>query len=142
MKTAVLVATLSIRDNAKLLKQIESGFKRKLYRNKHQPKVLIERQNRYLDYLSNPSFLGVNRVFVLSFENKADRKARKGYLLPNVGTVDYTVMLDGQKCFEQPLKIDQITYDNIQKITIGQGVDYTAACLLDYVYFKEHYKQF
>ena len=51
-------------------------------------------------------------------------------------------MLDGQNCFEQLFKKDQITYDNMQKIAIGQEDDYIAACLLDYIYFKQHYKQF
>ena len=31
-------------------------------------------------------------------------------------------------------------YDNILKITIGQGDDYTTGCLLDYPCFKENYK--
>ena len=108
-KTSVSIATLSTQDNVKLLKQLESDFKRKIDRNKYQPKVSIERQNQYLDYLSNPSFLRVNRLFVLSFENTADRKAHKGYPLPNVGKKDYNVMLDGRNCFEQLLKKDQIT---------------------------------
>ena len=32
------------------------------------------------------------------------------------------------------------TYENIRKITTGQGDDYTTGCLLDYAYFKDHYK--
>ena len=42
--------------------------------------------------------------------------------------------------FDQPVKNDIRTYDNIRKITAGQGDDYTTVCLLDYPYFKEHYK--
>ena len=33
-----------------------------------------------------------------------------------------------------------ITYENIRKIATGQGDDYTTGCLLDYPYFKDHYK--
>ena len=33
-----------------------------------------------------------------------------------------------------------MTYDVIQKITTGQGDDYTTGCLLDYNYFKNYYK--
>ena len=49
---------------------------------------------------------------------------------------------NGKKFFDQPTKNDLKTYDNIQKITTGQGDDYTTAtgCLLDYPYSKEHYK--
>ena len=40
---------------------------------KYQPKVSTERQNQYLDFLNDPTFQGVNRLFVLSFENEAQR---------------------------------------------------------------------
>ena len=40
----------------------------------------------------------------------------------------------------QPVKNDKVTYENIRKITIGQGDDYTTGCLLDYTYFKKYYK--
>ena len=49
-------------------------------------------------------------------------------------------MIDGQNVFDQPAKNDLRTYDNVQKITIGQGDDYATGCLLDYAYFKENYK--
>ena len=50
-------------------------------------------------------------------------------------------MIDGKKFFDQPLKNDLITYENIPKITgQGQGDDYTTGCLLDYDYFKKYYK--
>ena len=49
-------------------------------------------------------------------------------------------MIDGQKIFDQPVKNDLRTYDNIKKIATGQGDDYTTDCLLDYPYFKEHSK--
>ena len=49
-------------------------------------------------------------------------------------------MIDGKNFFDQPIKNDLIAYENIQKIAPGQGDDYTARCLLDYNYFKNHYK--
>ena len=49
-------------------------------------------------------------------------------------------MIDGQNDFDQLVKRDMRTYDNIQKIAIGQGDDYTTSCLLDYPYFQEYYK--
>ena len=42
--------------------------------------------------------------------------------------------------FDQPVKNNFRTYDNIQKITIGQRDDYATGCLLDYNYFNEYYK--
>ena len=35
---------------------------------------------------------------------------------------------------------DLRTYDNVRKLMIGQGDDYTVGCLLNYLYFKEHFK--
>ena len=49
-------------------------------------------------------------------------------------------MIHGQNFFNQPVKNNLRTYDNIRKVTIGQGHDYTNGCLLDYPYFKENYK--
>ena len=49
-------------------------------------------------------------------------------------------MIDGKNFFYQPVKNDKVTYENITKITIGQGDDYTTDCLLDYTYFKKYYK--
>ena len=42
--------------------------------------------------------------------------------------------------FDQPIKNNKITYENIRKISTGQGDDYTTGCLLDYTYFKNYYK--
>ena len=53
---------------------------------------------------------------------------------------DYNVMIDGQNIFDQSIKSDMKTYDNIQKIATGQGDDYSTGCLLDYLYFKDHFK--
>ena len=49
-------------------------------------------------------------------------------------------MIDGKNVFDQPINSMTKTYENIRKITIGQGDDYTTGCLLDYSYFKNHYK--
>ena len=51
---------------------------------------------------------------------------------------DYNVMIDGKNVFDQPVKNDKVTYENIRKITIGQGDDYTTGCLLNYTYFKKY----
>ena len=49
-------------------------------------------------------------------------------------------MTDGKNFFDEPVKNDQVTYENIRKITIGQEDDYTTGCLLNYTYFKKYYK--
>ena len=49
-------------------------------------------------------------------------------------------MIDGKNFFDQPINSMTKTYENIRKIATGQGDDYTTGCLLDYSYFKDHYK--
>ena len=49
-------------------------------------------------------------------------------------------MTNGKKFFDQPVKNDKIMYDNIGKVAIGQGDDYTTGCLLGYIYFKNYYE--
>ena len=49
-------------------------------------------------------------------------------------------MIDGKNVFDQPINSMTKTYKYIRKISTGQGDDYTTGCLLDYIYFKNHYK--
>ena len=49
-------------------------------------------------------------------------------------------MIDGKNFFDQPVKNNKVTYENIRKIATGLGDDYTTDCLLDYIYFKHYYK--
>ena len=78
----------------------------------------------------------MNRLFVLAFENDAQRTSNKRYYIPNVKIKDYNVIIDGKNFFDQPVKNYKVTYKNIRKIPIGQGDDYKTGCLLDYTYFK------
>ena len=77
---------------------------------------------------------------VLSFEDSTVRESYKQYFLPSLEVKDYNVRINGRDLFDQSVKNDLRTYDNILKITIGQGDDYTTVCLLDYTYFKKYHK--
>ena len=76
----------------------------------------------------------------LAFENDAQRTRNKRYYNPNVEKKDYNLMIDGKNIFEQPVKNDKVTYEDIRKITAGQWDDYITGCLLDCTYFKIYYK--
>ena len=77
------VVTLSTQDNAKLLLQLKSGFKGTISWNKYLAKPELLAENENLNHLIEPSFQGVNRLFVLAFENDAQRINEKKYI-PNV----------------------------------------------------------
>ena len=136
----VPVITLSTQDNSKLLQQLKSGFKRVINWNKYFSKPELLAQNPNLSHLVEPSFQGVNRLFVLAFEYDTQRKSHSDYYLPNVEIKNYNVMINGENFFDQPIKNNKVTYENIRKIAAGQGDDYTTGCLLDYPYFKNSYK--
>ena len=97
-KLYVPVVTLSAQDNAKILPQLKTGFKRTISWNKYQSEPTLQKQNRYLNYLIDPSFQEVNKLFVLSFENDKHRRSYKRHFLPTE-IKDYNVMIDGKKFF-------------------------------------------
>ena len=139
-KLYVPVVTLSTQENTKFLLQLKSGFKRVINWNKYLSKPELLAQNPNLTHLVEPSFQGINRLFVLAFENDNDRTSNEEYYLPTVEIKDYNIVINGENFFDQPIKNNKITYDNIRKIATGQGDDYTTGCLLDYPYFKDTYK--
>ena len=139
-KLYVPVATLSIQENTKFLQQLKSGFKRVINWNKYLSKPELLAQNPNLNHLVEPSFQGVNRLFVLAFEGDAQRTSHEAYYLPNVEIKDYNIMINGENVFDQPIKSNKVTYKNIRKIATCKGDDYTSGCLLDYPYFADTYK--
>ena len=78
----------------------------------------------------DPSFQGVNRLFVLSFENENDRTVHTKYYLPIVEIKVYNVVIDGKNFFVQPVKSTVRINNNIQEIARVQADDYTTGSLL------------
>ena len=139
-KLYVPVVTLSTQDNEKLLEQLQSGFKRVISWNKYLSKPELFAKNPNLNHLIEPSFQGVNRLFALAFENDTQRTSHTGSYLPNVEIKHYNVMINGENFFDQPIKDNKVTYENIRKVATGKGGNYTTGCLLDYPYFRDNYK--
>ena len=92
-KLYVPVVTLSTQENAKLLQQLKSGFKRVITWNKYLSKPELLRQNPNLNHLGEQSFQGLNRLFLLGFEDDAHRRSSKRYNFPNVEIKDYNIMI-------------------------------------------------
>ena len=106
----VPVVTLWTQDNAKLLPQLKSGFKRTINWNKYLSKPELLAHNANLNYLIEPSFQGIDRLFVLAFENDVQRTSKKRYYIPNVEVKDYNLMIDGKNFFGEPVKNDKVTW--------------------------------
>ena len=95
-------------------------------------------KNDNFNYLIDPKFIKVNRLFVLSFENENDRTTLSKYFVSNAQIKDFNVLIDGKSFSDTPIKNDEETYEQI--IEMGRNNDYTAGNLLDYEYFSKHYK--
>ena len=99
----VPVVTLSTQDNAKLLAQWKSGFKRAISWNKYLSKPKLLRRNPNLNHLVEPSFKGVNRL--LSVESYVQRTSSKRYYLPKAEIKNYNVVIDGKTFLISQYKI-------------------------------------
>ena len=98
-KLYVPVVTLSKENDIKLLEQLKSGFKRTIKWNKYRSQMTIQPQNNNLNYLIDPTFANVNRLFVLSFSrnyNTDNRDSFSHYYVPNVKIKDFIVLIDGK----------------------------------------------
>ena len=95
-------------------------------------------KNNNLNHLIDHTFTNVNRLFVLTFENKDDITSFSKYYLPKVEIKEFNALIDGKPFFEIPVKNKEEVYEAI--IEISKNNDYTNYNLLDYEYFKDHYQ--
>ena len=144
-KLYVPVVTLSKEDNKDFIEQQNTGFQRSIYWNEYKTKEINEDADaNVLKYINlDPSFQGVNRLFVMAYlrgNNQFTRNSKRKYYLPRIYLNKYNVIIDGRNFYDNPIKSDIKKYRELKKVMIGKGEDYTTGSLLDYYYFKEHYK--
>ena len=72
--------------------------------------------------------------------NRSTRDRRTRYCLPTIDLNKYNVIIDGRNFYDNPIESDIEKYRELKKVMIGKGEDYTTGSLLDYYYFKKHYK--
>ena len=133
--------SLSKENDIKLLEQLKSGFKRTIKWNKYRSQMTIQPQNNSLNYLIEPTFTNVNKLFVLSFlrnNNTDSRYSYSSYYAPKIQTSDFNVLIDGKIFFDLPVKNEEEAYEKV--IDMSNNNDYTTGNLLDFAYFKRNYK--
>ena len=134
-KLYVPILTLSTKDNVNLTKQLNEGFKRFVYWNEYKSKIETKAADNTIGNDDANNDLPINNI-----ANRLQRDSHRKYFLPRVDITNYNVLIDGRNFYDQPIN-DQIrNYDETRKITTGKGDDYTTGCVLDYQYFKNHYK--
>ena len=138
-KLYVSVNTLSAEIDNKLLEQLKTGLKRIIKWNKYRSEMWNQARNKNLNYLIDPTFTNLNRLFVLSSENENDRVYfSKYYYLPKAEIKDFNVLIGGKPFFEIAVKNKEEAYEAI--IEMSKNNEYTTDNLLDYEYFSRHYK--
>ena len=137
-KLYVPAVTLSKDDEIKLLTNLKSGFKREIIWNKYRSQMTTEAVNNNLNILIDPTFTNVNRLFVLAYRTADDRQSFSHFYLPRVMVKDFNVIIDKLAFFDLPIKTEEEAYEKI--IDISRNNEYTTGNLLDYDYFKKHYK--
>ena len=156
-KLYVPVVTLSTKDNNNLTKQLNDGFKRSIYWNQYVSKPFTEQaadKTGITRLALDAAFQGVNRLFVLAFEdtraneaadasaprnlvaNRVIRNTYRKYFVPRVDITSYNVLIDGRNFYDQPINDSIRKYDEIRKIETGTGDNYATGCLLDYDYLS------
>ena len=91
------------------------------------------------------SYERVKRLFVLAYDNTSgDNQASidsfKKILSSDSKTENYNIEIDGRNFYKQPINDSVKQYDEVRKISTGQGDDYRTGCLLDFAYFEKNYR--
>ena len=141
----VPVVTLSKEDNKDFIEQQNKGFQRSIYWNEYKTKEINQDADaNVFKYINlDPSFQGVNRLFVMTYKRANGEPTRNGqqkYYLPRIDLEKYNVIIDGRNFYDNPTESDIEKYRELKKVMIGKGEDYTTGSLLDFNYFDKHYK--
>ena len=118
-KLYVPVVTLSKEDNKDFNKQQNKGFQRSIYWNEYKTKEINENADATVFKYMNldPSFQGVNRLFVMAYNRVDDQPTRNGqrkYYLPRIDLEKYNVIIDGRNFYDNPIESDTEKYRELK----------------------------
>ena len=135
-KLHVPVVTLPKENFKNIFEQLKSEFKRTVKWDQYRSQMTVQGDNNNLNFLIDPNFTRVNRLFVLSFEVIEENNVKKDYrddglhyYVPNVEIKDFNVLMDGKCFFAFPVKSEEEAYQKI--IEMSRNNDYTTSNLLN-----------
>ena len=137
-KLHVPVVTLQTEYQNLLYKHLKIGISIDFTWNKYRSQIINQTATNNLNFLIDPAFNNVNRLFVLAFPNEEDRRSFSKYYTPTVEIKDYNVIVDGEPFYEIPIKSKEETYKAITELIrndlLRTGNEF------NFDYFSEHYK--
>ena len=118
-------------------------FERSIYWNKYKVidnkvvQIATANDEKYIRELLDSSYHGVKRLFVFAYNNtegnnQVSINSFRKYFFPRVKIENYNIEIDGRDFYDQSINDSIKQYDEIRKISIGQGDDYSTGCLLDF----------
>ena len=125
-KLYVPIVTLKTEDNTKLSKLLSEGFKRSIYWNKYKAILTDYAADSYIRERLDASFQGINNLFVLPYargNNVTDENSYRKYFISRLKIKNYNIEIDGRNFYYQPINDSIKQYNEIRKISTGQGDD-------------------
>ena len=129
-------------DNTKILEKIKQGFKRKISWKKYWSEIATQIKENNLNYLIDPIFTNISRLFVLSFKNGDDdllRDSFNKYYRPLAKIKDFDELIDNKQFFQQPVKKKQEGYEKLIEM-LRRNNGYATRNILDYLYHQNYYE--
>ena len=111
--------------------------------NKYKVILKDHDANNNIGELLDASFQGVNKLFVLAYaygNNVTNENSYRKYFLPRLKIKNYNIEIDGRNFYGQSINDLIKQFDEVRKVSTGQGDDYTTDCLLDFAYFEKNYR--
>ena len=137
-KLYVPVVTLLTEYQNKLYKELKKGISTDFKWNKYRSQIINQTTTNNLNFLIDPTFNNINRLFVLAFPNEEDRRSFSKYYTPTVEIKDYNVIIDGEPFYEIPVKNKEETYKAITELVRNDLL--RAGNEFNFDFFSEHYK--
>ena len=112
----VPVVTLQTQYQNQLYKEFKTGISINFKWSKNRSQMINQIAKNNLNFLIDPTFNNVNRLFVLAFPNEEHRRSFSKYYTPTVEIKDYNVILDGELFYGIPIKSKEKTYKGITEL--------------------------
>ena len=134
----VPIVTLQTEYQNQLYKESKTGISIDFKWSKYRSQMINQTAINNLNFLIDPTFNNVNKLFVLAFPNEGDRRSFSKYYTPTVEIKDYNIIIDGEPFYEIPIKNKEETYKAITEL-IRSDILRTGN-KFNFDHFSEHYK--
>ena len=120
---------------------MKEGFERTISWNKYRSEKTTQTKNRNLHYAMDPTLRNINRFFLFSLKNGGNDPKRDSYdryYMRLVEIRDFTVLIDNNPIFDQPVQNKREAHKKLVKIS--KINDYVIGNILNYLQHQNYYR--